>query len=219
MVFKSLGIALAATAGRYVGRGEPTRVPLLCSLASTLALLAAGAIGSTLYLLRAPLARMLTSDATIDTVIRATMLGPVLSLPGYGLLTTLAGACRGINQQRAAALATAVGYLVGLPLAYYLGVGLQWPRGRPLLGVWTGNAVAVALGATIVVVVLCRIDWPRVARARPVSARSWSPPYEADGSAIDGRVGALDARDAPLLGHVQQHEQHQPRPQSRGDGR
>ena len=135
MVFKGLGIALAATSGkyvegsvdrssrllsppltsshllsasshllsppltsspppRYVGRGEPTRVPTLCAIATALALAFAAILGGGMYALRSPIAQLLSRDAAVDRIIRTTILGPVLSLPGYSVLTTLYGACK-----------------------------------------------------------------------------------------------------------------------------
>lgn len=118
---------------------------------------------------------------------------------------------------------------MGLPLAYYLGVDRAWPRGRPLLGVWIGNATALAIGAVCTVLVLCRIDWRSVRRT---TEAPHPPPAFGEGgeASTTGHVNAAglhghsggggdDAarreqqvreRREPLLQHVQERAQVEP---------
>ena len=77
-----------------VSRQSSTRVPTLCAIATALALGFAAILGGGMHALRSPIAQLLSRDAAVDTIIRTTILGPVLSLPGYSVLTTLYGACK-----------------------------------------------------------------------------------------------------------------------------
>eukprot|EP00913_Durusdinium_trenchii_P006461 g6073.t1 len=91
-------------------------------------------------------------------------MGLVLSVPCYAQLMTFYGALRGANFQRPGILGTLIGYwVVGLPLGALLGCYWHWPT--PLLGVWFGNATALAIAATWVLsAVFFRIDWNTVRR-------------------------------------------------------
>lgn len=165
--FAGISTALCALTGRRIGEGLPNSVPRLCAIALCYSALFVGAIVACLYLLRAPLAAAFTPKAAVRRAVEGTMLATCLSVPGYAVLMTLFGACRGANRQRLATLGVLVGYAaIGLPLGYYLGAVRHWPSvQRALVGVWCGNAVALAFAATWIVVVVSRVDWPRV---RPV---------------------------------------------------
>jgi Na+-driven multidrug efflux pump len=113
------------------------------------------------------LALAFTTDVRVQTIMTRSSLGLVLSVPLYAQMMTFYGALRGANYQRPGILGTFVGYwFVGLPLGGYLGCVLHWPT--PLVGVWLGNVVALAISASwVMVAVFCRIDWESV---RPASA-------------------------------------------------
>ena len=182
MAFTGLNSALSATTGKYVGADAAGRaVPRLIAIALVIAVGFAGLISSGFYLFRVPLAHAFTADEDVVQAIDQNILGVVLSVPGYGVLMTLYGACQGANRQRIAFAGTLIGYLAGLPIGYYLGLVRHWPR--PLLGVWLGNASALAFAATWILLVVVCIDWPRV-RAVVGSAGSGEP-------SGDGRQEAL----------------------------
>ena len=160
MFFTGLGTALCASTGKYIGAGRGDLVPTLCVVALAFAAVASGAICTALQVLARPLGHLFTKDGAVVDMIASSMLGAVLSVPGYACLMTLYGACRGANHQRTAALGTALGYAIGLPLAYVLGVHLGWPH--PLLGVWLGNVAALGFAALWVLAIVVSKDWAAV---------------------------------------------------------
>ena len=84
---------------------------------------------------------------------------------------TLYGAVRGGDvNQRLATAGTAVGYGVGVPLAWLLGVHLRWPR--PLLGVWLGNVAALTIAAVWVTAIVASKNWGAVRRASFAARRT-----------------------------------------------
>ena len=182
MAFTGLNSALCATTGKHVGAGSAAHAaPRLVAIALGLAVCFAALLASGFYLLRGPLARAFTDDAPVIHAIEDNILGMVLSVPGYAVLMTLYGACQGANRQHAAFAGTAIGYLGGLPTAYYLGVVRHWPL--PLLGVWLGNVGALSFAAFWIVCLVSCIDWRRV-------------------EAVAARAAATDDRADALLGEV-----------------
>ena len=97
------------------------------------------------------------------------MLGACLSVPGYAVLMTLYGACRGANRQNMVFAGTAVGYASGIPLGWFLGKRLGWPAGRPLLGVWLGNVWALTFAALWALLVVARLPWRTLRPLRPLA--------------------------------------------------
>ena len=107
-----------------------------------LAALFSSAAGVLLWVARRPLGQLFTEDSLVVASIDQNMLGVTISIIPYALFMTSYGACRGTNKQLWAFASCTSGYAIGLPLAYWMGVKWQWPR--PLLGVWCGNAIAMA---------------------------------------------------------------------------
>ena len=174
MCFTGMGAALCALTGKAIGERSGGAVPQLCALACAISLGMAAAIGALLYVLRSPLARLFTLDADVVHEVSVTMLGASLSVPGYALFMTLFGALRGAGRQALATFGAALGYGVGLPLAYVLGSVLQWPA--PLLGCWLGNVAALTIAAVWSVGTVLAVDWRRCA---PAHDRRVEPQTEA----------------------------------------
>ena len=172
MFFTGLSTALCATTGKYIGRGAPHVAPSLITIALLLAVTLAAGTAAALYLARWPLARLFESDAAVQTAIAENMVGACLSVPGYAVLMTLYGACRGANRQNSVFAGTALGYASGIPLAWLLGKRLAWPPGRPLLGVWLGNVWALSLAALWALVVVARLPWRTLRPVRPLGGGS-----------------------------------------------
>uniref|UniRef100_A0A7S0IRK3 Protein DETOXIFICATION n=1 Tax=Calcidiscus leptoporus TaxID=127549 RepID=A0A7S0IRK3_9EUKA len=163
MFFTGLGAALCALTGKAIGERNGGIVPRLCLLASAMATSMSLAIGAAFFVLCVPLARLFTADNAIVHEVSSAMLGASLSVPGYALFMTLFGALRGAGKQSVAAVGIAMGYGIGLPLAYVLGNVLRWPA--PLLGCWLGNAAALAIAAVWSVSAVSALDWRRCSPA------------------------------------------------------
>jgi MATE family multidrug resistance protein len=165
-LFSGLATALCATTGKYVGAGDGRKGRELVAWALALAVALAALVSAGMWLLRVQIGRLYTDDAAVIASLERNMIGAAMSVPGYAVFMTLYGACRGVNKQRTAALCCGTGYAIGIPLAYCLGVRRHWPT--PLLGVWCGNAVALAWAAAwTLLFVSCGIEW---ARLRPVAS-------------------------------------------------
>lgn len=132
-VFQGIGIALCAATGKRIGAQEGQQVPGLIVLSVTAAIILAAGLCSILYFFRRGIAHAFTSDASVVDEVDQNMLGAVLSVPGYAILMTLAGACRGASRQKLVAAGTISGYAGGIPLAFWLGYVKGWPQ--PLMGV------------------------------------------------------------------------------------
>ena len=171
MAFVGLSTALSVAVGKHIGADDSAAVPWLCVSAVAIAAVFVAATCAGLSLSAELIGEMFSADADVVAAVAANMPGAVLSVPGYALLMTLYGAIRGGDvNQRLATLGTAIGYGVGLPLAWLLGVRLHWPR--PLLGVWMGNVTALTIAAGwITVIVVCK-DWKSVRRADAIAVDS-----------------------------------------------
>ena len=114
------------------------------------------------------LARFFTTDRAVQQLIEQTALGPPCMITAFGMLFTAFGVCRGADRQQQASVQMLVFYAAGIGLAYYAGVDCGWPR--PLLGLWLGNAAAVAAGAAVTMALVCCIRWDAVSRAAAADA-------------------------------------------------
>ena len=189
---QGIGTALCATTGARVGAGRPEDVPALITICVTASMVLAGGMCALLLVFSKEVALLFTPDRTVISAVERNMLGAVLSLPGYSLLMTLAGACRGINRNRWVAAATTSGYAAGVPLAWYWGLHLGWPR--PLMGVWLGNAAALAWAATITVLsAVCGTRWSDVEAMAALPKTGGDPmshPVRADREVRQGLIPA-----------------------------
>lgn len=175
-VFSALGVVMCVMIGKYIGAGRAAEARRIMVVGLTLAAAFVGLVASTMYFLRRYIALAFVNDAAIVDEIADTMLGPCLSVPGYALLMNLYGAARGANIQARVTWGTLVGYGGGIPLAWYLGTRAQWPS--PLLGVWLGNAAALAFAALWAAAVALSFDW---SAAKPVKARAQVPDLQGEG--------------------------------------
>lgn len=181
MAFTGLGTALCALTGRAIGERAGHVVPRLCAVAGLVALAISAAVAGIIYGARTPLARAFTSDERVVDMIARCSLGPAVSVPGYAIFMTLFGALRGASRQRGAATGALIGYgLVGLPLAAYLGLVAHMPHGRPLLGIWIGNAAALAFASAWTTTIVCRLDWAHVQPSTLARPRTRHPASRAD---------------------------------------
>eukprot|EP00315_Gephyrocapsa_oceanica_P027533 CAMPEP_0185461906 /NCGR_PEP_ID=MMETSP1365-20130426/91124_1 /TAXON_ID=38817 /ORGANISM="Gephyrocapsa oceanica, Strain RCC1303" /LENGTH=63 /DNA_ID=CAMNT_0028068575 /DNA_START=1 /DNA_END=189 /DNA_ORIENTATION=+ len=54
------------------------------------------------------------------------------------------------------------------------------PHGRPLLGIWIGNAAALAFASAWTTTIVCRLDWAHVQPSTLARPRTCRPASRAD---------------------------------------
>lgn len=164
MSWTSTCIAVCTLVGNALGAEENSRIRPLLYTSGLFSLATSLLVALGYELLKSSFARLFTEDLQVQELLEDSSMGLVLSVPCYAQLMTFYGALRGANFQRPGILGTLIGYwVVGLPLGALLGCYWHWPT--PLLGVWFGNATALAIAATWVLsAVFFRIDWNTVRR-------------------------------------------------------
>ena len=195
--FQGIGVALCAVTGMRIGAGEGRAVPVYVILSTVSALILSALICSALYYFRRDVALAFDPRVEVADVVDQNILGAVASIPGYAMLMTLAGACRGANRQKWVAAGTVSGYAAGVPLAWYLGYEREWPH--PLMGVWLGNAVALVWAATVAAVVVLSTRWDLVKKVK-VRVRGRSSEDGEEGTDIhSGRANIYEDEDDSYL--------------------
>lgn len=169
MSWTSTCTAVCTLVGNLLGAEENHRIRPLLYTSGLFSLVTSLFIALGYEALKHDFAQMFTKDLQVQQLLENSSLGLVLSVPCYAQLMTFYGALRGANFQRPGILGTFIGYwVVGLPLAALLGCYWHWPS--PLLGVWFGNATALAIAGTwVLTAVFFRIDWMTVVRVSAVS--------------------------------------------------
>jgi len=186
--------ALCALVGNLLGAGRNSEVPPLLRVAFVFSLATSLAVALGYEAAKGALAEAFTEDESVRALIRQSSVGVVLSVPLYAQLMTFFGALRGANLQRPAIYGNFVGYwLVGIPAGGFLGCVLHWPT--PLIGVWLGNVLALAIAASCVLIaVFGRIDWLAVRKVEgPRTALLGGPnAHNSNGSAARELVAAVE---------------------------
>lgn len=169
MSWTSTCAAVCTLVGNHLGAEENHRIRPLLYTSGLFSLATSLFVALSYEALKSDFARMFTEDPEVQEILKNSSLGLVLSIPCYAQLMTFYGALRGANFQRPGILGTFIGYwVVGLPLGALLGCYWHWPS--PLLGVWLGNATALAIAGTwVVTAVFCRINWLTVVRVTGIS--------------------------------------------------
>lgn len=154
---KGVTSAAASSVGRSVGASRNHEIPMTIGLLLTLSTVLSGFASGLLWVLRAQIAKLFTSDTEVQHDVKASMLGACLVIPAHALLMCFYGVSVGAGKQKWPSIGTVAGYCVGLPLAYCFGFVWRWPRA--LTGVWMGCVIALTLAATWAGVVVYRINW------------------------------------------------------------
>jgi Na+-driven multidrug efflux pump len=183
MVFAALGNAICAVVGRSIGAQRPREVPWQCMGALVICLPLAATVSGGLYFSIPGLARFFTQDADVQRLIKATALGPAVTVAAFALLFTAFGVCGGAGRQRQAASQMLFFYVGGIGLAYYTGVVRGLPE--PLLGIWLGNATAVGAGAIATFLFVGCIRWETVSRVMADEQLEVSPPLWQEDARMD----------------------------------
>merc|ERR1712226_629927 len=85
--------------------------------------------------------------------------GMVLSIVPYAVMMSLLGALRGAGLQKWGAIALAVSfYVIGLPVSAILGLDTE----LQLLGIWTGNAIGLAVAAVLMGAKILSVNWGKI---------------------------------------------------------
>merc|ERR1711920_401609 len=86
-------------------------------------------------------------------------LGMVPSIVPYAVMMSLLGALRGAGLQKWGAIALAVSfYIIGLPVSAILGLDTE----LQLLGIWTGNAIGLAVAAVLMGAKILSVNWGKI---------------------------------------------------------
>eukprot|EP00747_Dinoflagellata_sp_TGD_P000368 gnl/TRDRNA2_/TRDRNA2_100476_c1_seq1.p1 gnl/TRDRNA2_/TRDRNA2_100476_c1~~gnl/TRDRNA2_/TRDRNA2_100476_c1_seq1.p1 ORF type:complete len:207 (-),score=26.50 gnl/TRDRNA2_/TRDRNA2_100476_c1_seq1:96-716(-) len=170
MCWTSAGNAVCAIVGNLLGAHKNGDIPPLLRAAFFLSGCTSVAVAVGYEVAKGWLAMLFTRDQRVCEVMRNSSVGLVLSVPLYAEMMTFYGALRGANRQKPGIVGTLVGYwLIGLPLGAVFGCIWHWPT--PLVGVWLGNVIALAIVASWVLsAVFIRIDWLSVRRVTDVAA-------------------------------------------------
>jgi len=156
--------AVCALVGNLLGEDRRSEIKPLLRATFVFSLCSSLVVAFGYELSKNALAAAFTEDPRVRELIARSSAGLVLSVPLYAQLMSFYGALRGANLQKPGIMGTFIGYwVVGLPLGGVAGCVWQWPT--PLLGVWLGNVVALAIAASwVLAAVFCRIDWLSVTR-------------------------------------------------------
>ncbi len=142
-----LGMATAASIriGQAVGRAEPQRLRAIGAASGGIVVV--WMLGVTLLLLvgGAPLARLLSDDAAVLTLVGPLFVTIALMQVFDGVQATFLGALRGMMDTAIPTAVTLVTYwLLALPLGYVAGHVWGWGP----VGVWIGYGIGIAIAAT-----------------------------------------------------------------------
>jgi len=154
--------ALCTLVGNKLGQERNAEIPPLLRAAFIFSLTTSLIVALSYEAFKDVLARAFTEDPRVQALLSSSSIGLVLSVPMYAQLMTFFGALRGANMQKPGILGTVIGYwVVGIPLGGLLGCILHWPT--PLIGVWLGNVVALAIAASwVLIAVFVKTDWMAV---------------------------------------------------------
>ena len=147
---QAVGISIAAStlAGRYVGAGDPASVRKSLRSSLTLGVLLAIVVAIVFITTPGPLLRIFTTDANVVNLGRPLLfIGAAFQFfDAIAIITQ--GALRGVGDTRWPFLIeTAFGWGVFVPLAYLLGITLDFG----LSGAWFGACISLVLTATALV--------------------------------------------------------------------
>ena len=161
MVPMGLGAAAATRVGNLVGAGLSWTRAGRVAVALGAGFMVCSAI--TMLALPGPLARLYSADPTIVAGV-LTILPFAASFQLFdGIQAVSFGVLRGAGDTRVPALLNVVAYyMLGLPIAWWLGIH----EGRGLPGIWTGLVVGLAVVAGLL---LARIGWLDRHGVRPVA--------------------------------------------------
>lgn len=149
--------------GRSIGAKDNSRISSIVVVLCVMCLLFTTVCSAALWLLRSPIAVFFSADKAVQELVQSNMVGVCMAIPAHGLLMTLYGVCIGSGKQLIPSVGTCCGFaLIGLPMAYVLGVVYNWPR--PLLGVWLGCTAALIFAAAVALAVVSWTDWMEVGR-------------------------------------------------------
>eukprot|EP00474_Spongospora_subterranea_P010935 CRZ11393.1 hypothetical protein [Spongospora subterranea] len=154
------GFASAASirVGNHLGRGDsiPAKAVAVISITSVAAL-SLIFVAVTLCFLKT-LTRFYTDKQEIIDLVLSCSVPVSISEVAYATLMTAGGVLRGCGRQKVGSVWIAIGYAIGLPMAFLLS------KSQGLGGIWWGNALALIIAALASVFYLVRVSWVGAAR-------------------------------------------------------
>merc|ERR1711963_973448 len=145
--------------GELVGARHVDRIPSSIATAASVTLSLAMAVCFALQVFGADMLGFYTHDTEIVAEAVAALPGMVGSIAPYAAMMTLLGAMRpaGLQGWGTGALIVSF-YVFGIPWGAYAGLVLGWG----LLGIWSGNVLALCLGALSMIIKICTVEWSSV---------------------------------------------------------
>lgn len=134
------GFAVAATAlvGQNLGAGDPERAAKSGWEAAKLCVILMSVVGAFMFVFPRPMARLFVSEQDVVELAVFYLRIVAVSEPFLALVFTLSGGLRGAGETRSPLYISVFSlWLFRIPLAYFLGVVLQWGA----VGAWVGMTV------------------------------------------------------------------------------
>jgi len=167
MTFVATQIATTTRVGNLIGKKDVCRVPMSIGLAVALAAVLSGLVALVLHVWGPQILQLYTDEVGIIREATRANLGMVLSVPPYATMMCLLGCLRGAGLQKWGALVLFVSfYVVGLPMSALLGLRCD----MDLLGIWTGNVIALSLSALGMGLRVCCVNWASVIQKAAATA-------------------------------------------------
>jgi Na+-driven multidrug efflux pump len=161
MTFVGVQMATQQRMGELVGAREVPRIPHSVFSAATVALTLSVAVSAMLQVFGTNLLDLYTKDPAILAEAVGANSGMVLSIPPYAVMMCLLGALRSAGLQGWGTGALVVSfYVFGIPFGAYAGLALG--MGWGLLGIWSGNVLALSLAAISMSIKMCTVEWSSV---------------------------------------------------------
>jgi Na+-driven multidrug efflux pump len=164
--------AISVRVGLHLGAGAPREAKRAAALGYACCCSLALLVSAALVLLRRQLGTVFSSDANVVTMV--SQIAPIVAA-AYALVGLFYGSVATLNGQ-GRPLPVALAFLSGAffisPAAgYVLSDRVRCCAGVPLRGVWLGLVAGYSVTSTLVLIAVCRSDWPALARAAIARSR------------------------------------------------
>jgi len=159
MTFVAAQVSTTTRVGIAVGAEDAKRIPVSIQVGVGISFLLSGAAALGLQFGGQTVLGLYTDNTEILDEAISGKLGMVLSIVPYAVMMSLLGALRGAGLQKWGAIALAVSfYIIGLPVSAILGLGTD----LQLLGIWTGNAIGLAIAAMLMGAKILSVNWGKI---------------------------------------------------------
>merc|ERR1712151_222120 len=159
MTFVAAQVSTTTRVGIAVGAEDAKRIPVAIQVGVGISFLLSGAAALGLQFGGRTVLGLYTDNTEILDEAVSGKLGMVLSIVPYAVMMSLLGALRGAGLQKWGAIALAVSfYVIRLPVSAILGLDTE----LQLLGIWTGNAIGLAVAAVLMGAKILSVNWGKI---------------------------------------------------------